>query len=89
MKGNAWRTSHNNVDISLLDACDELGYMVWDENHYNLASDPAVRKDVKAMVKRDRNHPSVIMWSICNEVLCEGFNATSAQILKDIITSFD
>lgn len=70
MNGNAWRTSHNNVNIALLDACDELGFLVWDENHYNKAGDPSVREDVRTMIKRDRNHPSVIMWSLCNEKLC-------------------
>ena len=85
MNGNAWRTSHNNVNSELLDACDEMGFLVWDENHINKASDPLVRDDVKTMVKRDRNHPSVIMWSICNEVLCERFDATSAAALKKII----
>lgn len=38
---------------------------------------------------RDRNHPSVIMWSICNEFLCNNFNATSAQIIKDIMNLHD
>lgn len=40
-------------------------------------------------MKRDRNHPSVIMWSICNEVLCKSFNGTSAAILKGIINEYD
>jgi len=41
------------------------------------------------MILRDRNHPSIVMWSLCNEALCEGFNATAAAILKPIIKTLD
>ena len=44
---------------------DELGYVSWDENHRNGQLD-----QVPWLIKRDRNHPSVVIWSICNEVLC-------------------
>ena len=41
---------------------DELGYVSWDENHRNGQLD-----QVPWLIKRDRNHPSVVIWSICNE----------------------
>lgn len=41
--------------------------MLRDENHFNNASDPSILDDVRSLILRDRNHPSVIMWSICNE----------------------
>jgi len=37
MGANAWRTAHNPPNIALLDACDSLGFLVWDENHRNIA----------------------------------------------------
>lgn len=63
---NGWRTAHNPPTPALLDACDELGFLVWDENHRNGQLD-----QVPLIIKRDRNHPSVVIWSICNEVLCK------------------
>lgn len=75
--GNGWRTAHNPPTPALLDACDELGFVVWDENHRN-----GQRDQVPYLIKRDRNHPSVVIWSICNEVLC---NTGTAQDAKDIV----
>ncbi len=88
---NALRTSHNPPDPTLLDLCDELGFITMDEafdewegpknkwwQGHNVY--PPKRfgyfedfpewgeKDIKAMVMRDRNHPSIVMWSIGNEV---------------------
>ena len=63
---NGWRTAHNPPTPALLDAADRLGFLVWDENHLNGQPDEAT-----ALVRRDRNHPSVIIWSICNERLCK------------------
>ncbi|GMH50795.1 hypothetical protein TL16_g00871 [Triparma laevis f. inornata] len=62
---NAWRTAHNCPTSALLDATDKLGMLVWDENHHNGQTDEAI-----TLVRRDRNHPSIIIWSICNEALC-------------------
>lgn len=89
MGANGWRTAHNPPTIALLDECDRQGMLVWDENHRNLAVGEAWLSDLKSLVMRDRNHPSVIMWSLCNEVLCENFNATSAQILRSIVKALD
>ena len=76
---NAVRTSHNPPSEAFLDACDRLGLLVMDEsfdcwkvgkNKYDYARyfDKWWQRDLDAMVLRDRNHPSVIMWSIGNEI---------------------
>jgi beta-galactosidase len=76
---NAVRTSHNPPSAAFLDACDRLGMLVMDEtfdmwrdqknaDDYNLYFDAWWQKDVESMIYRDRNHPSVIMWSIGNEI---------------------
>jgi beta-galactosidase len=76
---NAIRTSHNPPSPELLDLCDRMGMLVMDEafdcwrtgkrpNDYHLLFDDWSEKDLRAMVRRDRNHPSVVLWSIGNEV---------------------
>ncbi len=76
---NAVRTSHNPPSQQFLDACDRLGLIVIDEafdqwarpknpQDYNLYFDTCWKKDIDAMVLRDRNHPSVVFWSIGNEI---------------------
>jgi beta-galactosidase len=76
--GNAWRTAHNAPNPVLLDTTDRMGMLVWDENHRNGEIEHA-----KLLVKRDRNHPSIIIWSICNEILCDcGDGADSELSLK-------
>jgi beta-galactosidase len=73
---NGWRTAHNMANEAVLDACDRFGMLVMDENRhlgdsYLGHSPPGTTAtnlyDLAAMVQRDRNHPSVIMWSLCNE----------------------
>ena len=77
---NLIRTSHNPTTRAFLDACDSLGMLVIDEafdgwrtqkNPYDYSTviDSCFRQDIHAMVLRDRNHPSVISWSIGNEVI--------------------
>ena len=63
---NAYRTSHNPPAPELLDACDSLGMLVLDEVRA-LNSAPEYLSQLEALVLRDRNHPSVFMWSIGNE----------------------
>lgn len=76
---NALRTSHNMPSPQLMDVCDELGILVdseafdmWElpktEYDYARFFDDWYKKDVASWVRRDRNHPSVIMWSIGNEI---------------------
>lgn len=77
---NAIRCAHNPPAPSMLDACDRLGMMVMDEtfdcwtvgknpNDYHLHFKKWWNKDTENMVKRDFNHPSIIMWSIGNEII--------------------
>jgi beta-galactosidase len=77
---NAIRCSHNPQSPQFLDACDELGMIVIDEafdvweqpkllkDAYNVYFKDHWRKDLSAMVRRDRNHPSIVFWSIGNEI---------------------
>ena len=76
---NAIRTSHNPPAPELLDLCDRMGMLVMDEsfdcwrkgktkNDYHLLFDDWHERDLRAELRRDRNHPSVILWSIGNEV---------------------
>jgi beta-galactosidase len=66
MGGNAYRTSHNPPTPELLEACDHLGLLVMDENRL-LGSDPIELNRLERLIRRDRNHPSVVLWSIANE----------------------
>jgi len=76
---NGIRTSHNPPAPELLDACDRMGLVVMDEafdmwkipkkrNGYSKYFDAWSETDIRDMVRRDRNHPSVILWSIGNEI---------------------
>ena len=77
---NSIRTAHNPPSTALLELCDEMGLLVQDEafdvwniakvpNGYNKYFADWSERDLKDMVRRDRNHPSVFMWSIGNEIL--------------------
>lgn len=77
---NAVRTSHNPPAPAFLDACDSIGLLVIDEAFdgwkaqkneydYNQLIDDWWREDIASLVERDRNHPSVIAWSIGNEII--------------------
>jgi beta-galactosidase len=68
---NAIRCAHNPPAPELLDACDRLGMLVMDENR-NFGSSPEHLAQLRSMVVRDRNHPSVILWSVCNEEAIQG-----------------
>jgi hypothetical protein len=65
--GNTWRTSHNPYRPAVYDILDAVGVLVWDENRdFNQLNG----RDMEQLVRRDRNHPSVVIWSACNEVEC-------------------
>ena len=68
--GNSRRTSHNPPDPVMLSIYDRLGMLVMDETR-QFNSHPQSVNNMAELVKRDRNHPSVAMWSFCNEVACE------------------
>ena len=63
---NALRTSHNPPTSELLDACDQLGMLVFDETRM-MSSNPEGMSQFADLVRRDRNRPSVFMWSMGNE----------------------
>lgn len=63
---NAYRASHNPMTPQMLDACDSLGILVIEENRLTGVNDEHIRL-LKKMICRDRNHPSIILWSIGNE----------------------
>jgi beta-galactosidase len=63
---NGYRTSHNPPTPELLDACDSLGMLVLDETRL-LNSGEEYGAEFERLILRDRNHPSVFMWSIGNE----------------------
>jgi beta-galactosidase len=63
---NAYRTSHHAPTPELLDACDSLGMLVLDEQRL-LNSSPEYMDQFERLIKRDRNHASVFLWSIGNE----------------------
>ncbi|MCK5565668.1 MAG: DUF4982 domain-containing protein [Planctomycetes bacterium] len=80
---NSLRTSHNPPSPEMLQVCDRLGILViveaFDEwrmakvpNGYHKYFDQWHEKDLRDMIRRDRNHPSVFMWSIGNEILEQG-----------------
>ena len=78
MGANAIRTSHNPPAPQFLDLCDEMGFVVWDEgfDKWNDLSgirpdqnlEEYVTRNMSALVRRDRNHPCVVAWSIGNEI---------------------
>lgn len=99
---NAIRTSHNPPSLELLKICDSIGLMVqvesFDEwkngknsNGYGEFFDAWAEKDLTAMIKRDRNHPSVVMWSIGNEIREQGMpeGAAMAKFLTKISHDLD
>jgi len=71
MGSNAYRCAHNPPAKEFLDACDRLGMLVLDENR-NFNSSPEHVRQLEWLVRRDRNHPSVILWSIFNEEPMQG-----------------
>ena len=71
MGANAYRCAHNPPSENILDLCDKYGLLVIDENRAFNAS-PDEIDYIRALVRRDRNHPSVIAWSIFNEEPLQG-----------------
>ncbi|HKO52084.1 MAG TPA: glycoside hydrolase family 2 TIM barrel-domain containing protein [Polyangiaceae bacterium] len=95
---NAIRTSHNPPAPELLEISDRLGVLILDEafdtweqtktaNDYGLYFKDWAERDISAMVRRDRNHPSVILWSIGNEV--GGATTATATKLKNWVLDLD
>src|ERR1041385_2151298 len=94
---NGLRTSHNPPAPELLEVADKMGFIVMDEAFdiwktaktkfdYHLDWDEWHKRDLEDMVLRDRNHPSVIMWSIGNEVMEQwGSNPLGGTITRELV----
>jgi len=91
---NAIRTSHNPPAPELLDLCDKMGFLVLDEafdmwqkkknsQDYHLDFKQWHQRDLEDQVRRDRNHPSVFLWSIGNEIR-EQFDSTGTRLTREL-----
>ena len=83
MGSNAIRTSHNPPTPELLDACDRLGMLVLDENRI-MGTSPGDLEHLKRLIVRDRNHPSVILWSVGNEEWALEWSAFGERITREM-----
>jgi len=94
---NAVRTSHNPPSPAFLDAADRLGFLVIDEafdmwerpknpQDYHLAFKEWWARDLRAMVRRDRNHPSVVLWSVGNEI-SERADPSGLELAKRLVAA--
>ncbi len=92
---NAIRTSHNPPSPEFLDLCDRMGFLVMDEAFdewkygkrkfgYHEYFDEWAEIDLRAMIHRDRNHPSIVMWSVGNEIP-EQKDEKGDELLKTLI----
>ncbi|MEO8615243.1 MAG: glycoside hydrolase family 2 TIM barrel-domain containing protein [Luteolibacter sp.] len=97
---NAIRTSHNPPSPAFLEACDRLGVLVVDESFdtwevgkngqdYSVHFKEWAGRDIASMVRRDRNHPSVVMWSIGNEISNQFRAEETAKMLREAVLSHD
>lgn len=92
---NAIRTAHNPPAPEFLDLCDKMGFLVIDEafdmwakkknsKDYHLNFPEWHRRDLEDMVRRDINHPSIILWSIGNEIR-EQFDSTGIALTRELV----
>ena len=97
---NAIRTSHNPPSPAFLDACDRLGILVIDEafdcwtvgkngQDYSVYFKDWAQRDIASMVRRDRNHPSIVMWSIGNEIPDQFRAEATAKMLREAVLAHD
>jgi beta-galactosidase len=95
---NAIRTSHNPPAPEFLDLCDKMGFLVMDEAFdvwesgkvkydYHLHFDEWWQADLTAQIHRDRNHPSVVLWSAGNEIPDQGKDK-GIELIKNLLATF-
>jgi len=97
---NAIRTSHNPPAPEFLDLCDKMGFLVMDEIFdewilkkgqvdfsYHLYFEEWWKSDLLSMIRRDRNHPSIVIWSAGNEVI-EQVSETGSEVLQKLVEVF-
>ncbi len=93
---NAIRTSHNPAAPGFLDLCDQMGFLVMEEAYdmwrkkknkfdYSLDFKEWHKKDLQDMILRDRNHPSIFMWSIGNEIR-EQIDSSGIELTKELVS---
>lgn len=90
--GNSWRMAHNPPCPTRLDFMDRLGMLAIDENRDyggnrgqgGITAESVAEElvDMADLVRRDRSHPSVMIWSFCNEVGCN--NESSAAAFREV-----
>ncbi len=87
---NGYRCSHNPPSKELLDACDRIGILVMDENR-NFNNSPEYIRQLEWMVRRDRNHPSIILWSVFNEEPMQGTESGYEMVrrMSAVVKKFD
>ena len=101
---NAIRTSHNPPAPELLDLCDRMGFVVWDEcfdkwddKADRMNGNPPLRehaeRHLRSLVMRDRNHPSVVVWSIANEIKAiggsNGYTKDRIAMMREVVRKYD
>jgi len=95
---NAIRTSHNPVAPEVLDLCDKMGFLVMDEafdawetgkviNDYHVYFDEWSQIDLTGQIHRDRNHPSIVLWSAGNEIP-DQTKDKGVELLKGLLATF-
>jgi len=88
---NAYRMSHNPPCPELLDLCDKMGILVMDE-HRKMGTSPEILSQLQRMIVRDRNHPSIFIWSIGNEEMSIEGNDKGvpvARTMQDLVHKLD
>ncbi|WP_315760267.1 beta-galactosidase GalA [Sphingomonas sp. Y38-1Y] len=90
MGSNAWRSAHNPPAAALLDLCDAKGMLMIVEARRN-SSDPVAMDELTRILRRDRNHPCVIAWSLGNEEPQQGSarGARVTQVMQDRVRELD
>ena len=88
---NAYRSSHNPMTPQMLDACDRLGFLVIEENRLTGINKEHIEL-LERMIRRDRNHPSIILWSAGNEewgIEWKEFGTRIAESMREYCHRFD
>lgn len=80
---NAIRSAHHPATRELLDACDRLGILVIDE-HRMMGTAPQIRDEMERLVRRGRNHPSIILWSVGNEEWAIENTAVGTRLAREM-----
>ena len=89
MGANTIRSSHNPAAPSLMEACDRLGMLLWAETR-NLYVDKGAVEDLQDLIRRDRNHPCIIVWGLANTAGSpDGRLTTNLQQLNEVAHRLD